>query len=142
MTRPLSHRVSKPLSRLYRTGALGEEELKAALGIEAAVVAIMTGGVRSGLARGERVNCARGQGFEARLAGALEARRLYFTWLDYMKHNRLPAGPVLEIVIEGKALRAVDRDWRRRKGWALSHLKRALGLYRTLSLRAARRKTA
>lgn len=140
MSASLSHRVSKPLSRLCRTGALDAEDLRAALGIEAAVVSILTHGVRSGLAAGERVDCAGGEGFEERFADTFEARRIYATWLDYMKQNGMPAGPVLDIVIEGKALSAVDRDWCRRKGWALSHLRRALGLYRTLSLRAERRK--
>lgn len=55
--------------------------------------------------------------------------RRYADWVDDMTAEKLPVGPVFDVVIEEMSLAAVDRKWCRRKGWAGGHLKRALELY-------------
>lgn len=53
----------------------------------------------------------------------------YTDWVDDMTAARLAVGPIFDIVIEEMSLSSVDRKWRRRKGWACTHLKEALALY-------------
>lgn len=53
----------------------------------------------------------------------------YSAWVDRMTAAHLQVGPVLDIILEELSLTAVDRKWRRRKGWAKRHLQAALNLY-------------
>jgi len=58
------------------------------------------------------------------------ARVNYLDWVDRMIAAKLQIGPVLDIICDGLSLRAVDRKWQHRKGWARKHLLAALDLYK------------
>lgn len=57
----------------------------------------------------------------------------YSHWIDRMMTARLPAGPVLDVIIDELSLSGVDRKWGRRKGWAKDHLQASLDLYSAFS---------
>lgn len=50
-------------------------------------------------------------------------------WAAAMQHEAVPLGPVIDIVVEGKACRTVDAERGRRNGWATDVLVRALEVY-------------
>ena len=130
MATSLRHRVSKPISRLANAGALSLEEVRAALAIEEAVVSIMTKDIRgSGLTTQGLV---RGNGrstFEENFLRRHDIRQSYYNWVDVMKTNDLPAGPVLDVIIDGRPLAEIDRTWKKRKGWARAILFSGLRLF-------------
>ena len=130
MTAGLRFKVSKPISRLAKTGVLSPEEVRAAIAIEDAVISILTHDVRSGFAgeRAMRGRCAAGQA-EDRLLKSCAVRQLYFSWVEAMQAACLPAGPVLDVIIDGAPLTQIDRHWKKRKGWSRGILKSGLGLY-------------
>ncbi len=123
--------VSKPLSRLAKTGVIAGADLAAAIDIECAVISILSNDIRSD--RHDRPE-ALPQTRQARdrLLRFFEARQAYYDWIDAMAGSGLPAGPVLDVIVEGKPLTSVDRAWRRRKGWARGLLLKALRLYREI----------
>ena len=130
MTTDLRHRVSKPISRLAKTGALSPAEVRAARLIEAAVISILTQDIHSGgiaergLARGNT-----GPGFEDQFLRRHDVRQSYYGWVEQMGANQLPAGPVLAVIIDGRALTEVDRTWKKRKGWTRGKLISGLKLF-------------
>ena len=131
--------VSKPISRLARSGALDTGDVAAALAIEAAVVSILTNDLHAGYRDGVHPGNP-GQGFaEGRLLRFHDQRALYYDWVDAMTAAGLSAGPVLDVIIEGKPLTAIDLAWKKRKGWARRLVQQGLALYRSMALA---RKTA
>lgn len=121
--------VSKPISRLIKTGVLNTEDIAAVISIENGVISILTNGIRSSRHDLPRVNRQAG-GAEDRFMRFFEVRHNYYDWSDAMQAAGLAAGPVLDVIMEGKPLNQVDKTWRRRKGWTRDLLKDALKLYR------------
>ena len=130
MATDLRHRVSKPISRLAKTGALSPAEVRAARVIEAAVISILTQDIRSGgIAERELARGNTGSGFEDSFLRRHDVRQSYYGWVEQMRANQLPAGPVLDVIIDGRALTEVDRTWKKRKGWTREKLIAGLGLF-------------
>ena len=130
MSMDMRHRVSKPISRMARTGALDFTEVKAARAIEEAVLSIATRDIHSSrFESGHFSNGLRGGGFEDTFLRLQDLRRSYYDWIGQMRSSRLPAGPVLDVIIDGKALSEVDRAWKKRKGWARGVLVTSLQLF-------------
>ncbi|PHZ86466.1 hypothetical protein [Paremcibacter congregatus] len=59
----------------------------------------------------------------------IQLKESYSDWVDRMTADRLPVGPILDIILDELSFSAVDRKWARRKGWAKSHLQAGLNLY-------------
>jgi len=130
MTADLRHQVSKPISRMAKTGALGPAEVCAARAIEEAVISILSQDVRSG--KFERINLengGRGSCFEDAFIRRHDLRQNYYQWVEEMTARKVPAGPVLDVIIEGRALTEVDRAWKKRKGWTRQKLVDGLRLF-------------
>jgi len=123
---------------MAKTGALCAAEISAARAIEKAVFSILTGDIHA--TRFDR-QCyatnagARGSSFEDLFLGGHDLRRTYYDWIEQMAAHRIPAGPVLDVIIEGQALTEVDRCWKKRKGWTRGVLVRALGLFNEVLVR-------
>lgn len=132
MAKHNTYPVSKPISRLIKTGVLDTEDVEAVILIEAGVISILTNDIRAtrhDLPRVDPGNGSREEGFMR----YFEARQSYYDWSDAMQVAGLAAGPVLDVILEGKPLHLVDLAWCRRKGWTRDLLKEALGLYRALN---------
>ncbi len=136
MVMDLRHRVSKPISRMARTGALCCAEIRAARAIEKAIFSILTQNIH---ATGIEARCyatgSRGSSFEDAFLEGYDLRRHYYDWIAAMGVNRIPVGPILDVIIEGKALTEVDRTWKKRKGWTRGLLVRALRLFNEVLVR-------
>lgn len=122
--------VSKPLSRLMKTGVLDAADISAAVAIENAVVSILTHDIRS--TRHDMMPGAKGGDAEARFMRHFDARHCYYDWLDAMQAAGIAAGPVLDVILEGRPLHNVDKAWCKRKGWTREVLKRALYIYQAV----------
>ncbi|MFC7048443.1 hypothetical protein [Emcibacter nanhaiensis] len=59
----------------------------------------------------------------------VDLKERYADWVDRMTAEKLMVGPVFDMVVEETSLAAIDRKWRRRKGWAKTHLQQSLDLY-------------
>ena len=139
------HRVSKPISRMARTGALCSTEICAAQAIEKAVFSILTQDIHATrlearhfttrASRANRTGGGSGAAFEDRFLDDHDLRRNYYDWIAVMGVHRIPAGPVLDVIIEGKALTEVDRAWRKRKGWTRGLLVQGLQLFIDILMR-------
>lgn len=130
MTNHKSLPVSKPLSRLMKTGVLDSADITAAVAIENAVISILTHDIRSSrhdIAPGGRTGDAE-EGFLRHF----NARHCYYDWLDAMQAAGIAAGPVLDVILEGRPLHVVDKAWCKRKGWTREVLKRALHIYQAV----------
>ncbi len=130
MVTDLRHRVSKPISRLAKTGALSPDEVRAARVIEEAVISILTQDIRSsGIAEWNIARKNTGSGFEDQFLRRHDVRQSYYGWVEQMRISQLPAGPVLDVIIDGRALTEVDRTWKKRKGWSRGKLIAGLRLF-------------
>lgn len=130
--------VSKPVSRLIKTGVLGPDEVTAVIGIECAVISILAHDIRSELRDRPKTGPA-GQG----VMRHYHDRRSYYAWIEAMQAAGLSSGPVLDVILEGRPLHKVDKAWRRRKGWTRGLLGKSLRLYRDVCRnRETRRLTA
>ncbi len=125
--------VSKPISRLIKTGVLNSEDIAAVISIENGVISILTNDIRSSCHDLPRVNLQRGAA-EDRFMKFFEARHAYYDWSDAMQASGLAAGPVLDVIMEGKPLNMIDLAWGHRKGWTRDLLKEALNLYQEVSV--------
>ena len=121
--------VSKPISRLIKTGVLDAEDIAAVISIENGVISILTNGIRATRHDLPKVS-ARAESGDARFMRFFEVRHNYYDWSDAMQAAGLAAGPVLDVILEGKPLNMVDLAWGHRKGWTRDLLKEALSLYR------------
>lgn len=139
MTKNDFYPVSKPISRLIKTGVLNAEDIAAVIAIENGVISILTNGIRSTRHDLPVVNTQAG-GAEERFMRFFEVRHNFYDWTDAMQAAGLAAGPVLDVILEGKPLNCVDKTWGHRKGWTRDLLKEALKLYREVC-RERRRKT-
>lgn len=115
-----------PLWALTRRGTLSGEQVQAAWDIRAAFE-IITVPVRLRVSALEKIDCGGLDYMETRRVRRLVAR--YNDWVENMTRQRLPTGPVLDIVIEGRSCRDVDHARRVRKGCARELLCVALNLY-------------
>ncbi|MEE8295618.1 MAG: hypothetical protein V3R64_07880 [Sphingomonadales bacterium] len=120
--------VSKPISRLIKTGVLDAEDIAAVISIENGVISILTNGIRATRHDLPKVSTQAGSG-DARFMQFFEVRHNYYDWSDAMQAAGLAAGPVLDVILEGKPLNMVDLAWGHRKGWTRDLLKEALSLY-------------
>lgn len=134
--RPSSH---DPLRRMFKNGALDVDDMRAAARIVAAVWQIAPNRVktmattraRDGSAQYAVIRAGGGRpGLLDGPEGGMDAVRDYLDWTDRMGAARLPIGPVLDVVIEGTALAAIDKRRGWRKGSAAKLIKTALGLWR------------
>ncbi|RME64097.1 MAG: hypothetical protein D6782_08910 [Alphaproteobacteria bacterium] len=57
------------------------------------------------------------------------ASRRFQIWVATLSDIGLPAGPVLDVVLDSRSLAEIDRRWRRRKGWARKVIAMALAEY-------------
>jgi len=128
MTAQFDRQVSKPISRLAKSGALGGEQVRAAMAIEDAVVSILTNGIRSGFIE-ERRGGGMHNTFESGFLESCALRQAYNAWVVAMKQAGLPAGPVLDVIIDGTPLTIIDKRRCKRKGWTRDRIKKALDLY-------------
>ena len=115
-----------PLWTLARRGTLSGEQVQAAWDIRAAFE-IITVPVRLRLSALEKIDGGSLDYMETRRVRRLIGR--YNDWVEEMTRRRLPTGPVLDIVIEGRSCREVDHARRVRKGTARELLCVALDLY-------------
>jgi hypothetical protein len=137
--RDLRGKVSKPLSRLAKSGALGDDEIAVARSLENAVIAIQGEGA---IPPAPGPHMGFGAVGEARMVRELDDRLFFERWVAAMSVARLPAAPVLDAVVEGKALAAIDRERKKRKGWARRRLQDGLSLAVKLRYAALERKSA
>ncbi|MFQ5534687.1 MAG: hypothetical protein ACE5EM_07700 [Sphingomonadales bacterium] len=115
-----------PLWALAQRGVLSNEQIQAAWDIRAAFE-IITVPVRLRLASLEKIDCGAADHRESERS--IRLLKQYNAWIDEMTRYRLPAGPVLDIVVESLSCREVDRRRRVRKGTARNLLVEALDLY-------------
>ncbi len=132
-------RVSKPISRLIKTGVLDDGDMAAVMAIEAGVISILTNDIHSTRHDQPRSGFVPG-GAEENFMRSFEARQLYYDWSDAMQVEGLPAGPVLDIILEGKPLNRIDKAWCRRKGWSRDILIKSLVIYRTVAQERSRKR--
>lgn len=132
--------VSKPISRLIKTGVLTAEDIAAVIAIENGVISILTNDIRATRHDLAKVNTGAG-GAEDRFMRFFEVRHSFYDWSDAMQAAGLAAGPVLDVILEGKPLNCVDKAWRRRKGWTRDLLIEALRLYRAVCRERTRKTT-
>ena len=132
MTQAKDYPVSKPVSRLVKTGVLDPGDVAAAIAIENAVVSILTHDIRATRHEVARPGARPGSGDEGFMR-FFDCRLCYYDWFDAMQAAGLSTGPVLDVILEGKPLHRVDKAWRRRKGWTRDLVKRALNLYQTVN---------
>ena len=105
-------------------------EICAAQAIEKAVFSILTQDIHATRLEARHFTSgARGAAFEESFLDDHDLRRNYYDWIAVMGVHRIPAGPVLDVIIEGKALTEVDRAWRKRKGWTRGLLVQGLQLF-------------
>ncbi len=105
-----SHASNDSLARLHRLGTLTDHDLIIAWDIEIACRDL----------GGEPMRC---------WARHSAAAQRFKTWIDCLSAMRLPAGPVLDVVLQSRGLNEIDRRWRRRKGWARGIIRTALDQY-------------
>ena len=122
--------ISKSISRLTKSGALGMQQVRAAIVIEDAVVSILINDIHSGVTDQWCGQCDFSQNsFETALLESCASRQAYYDWVVAMKREGLPAGPVLDVIIDGVPLTTIDKRRVKRKGWTREKLKKALDLY-------------
>ncbi len=138
MTKNDNYPVAKPISRLIKTGVLDEEDIAAVISIENGVISILTNGIRATRHDLPKINPRAGSQ-EERFMKFFEARLNYYNWSDAMQEAGLAAGPVLDVIMEGKPLNTVDKAWGHRKGWTRDLLKKALNLYREVCRERSRK---
>lgn len=129
MTAHVYQQVSKPISRLAKSGALNAEQVWAAIAIEDAIISILTNNIRSGFIAERPKGRGLLNSFENMFLESCTSRQAYYAWIAAMKSKRLPAGPVLDVIVDGIPLTVIDKRWRKRKGWARVKLTQALDLY-------------
>jgi len=115
-----------PLWALLKRGAIDNDEVQAAWDIRAAFE-IITLPVRLRIASLEKIDCSTAGDIDGPRARRLTRR--YNDWVDEMTRQSLAVGPVIDIVVEGKSCRRVDRERVVRKGTACRLLKAALLSY-------------
>ncbi len=117
-----------PIARLVAEGKLSTDDERAALAIAAAIRIVAsplyTRSSRPDLARGSRTTAS-----GAAADWAVECELRYLAWAEDMHDLRHPIGPVLDFVLDGVSLRALEKKWRRRHGTLLPQIKDALALY-------------
>ncbi|HYM31984.1 MAG TPA: hypothetical protein VEU47_11820 [Candidatus Cybelea sp.] len=118
-----------PVQMLFERGHLGVEEVRAAREIERVFVALTAGlFAKASLqeSRGRRVDM-------GEIAAMAHARR-YRPWADALSARHKAGGPpllevVIDCVVDGRSLAAVERDRRWRHGRAAGYLREGLELY-------------
>lgn len=134
-----------PLLVLLRHGRVSREQLDAALDIRRAFE-LITGpvGMRSmrtiSTSDGTTYDPIRGprsSGPSDETVRQVAVQRRFGDWAAAMHEQQLPIGPVIDLVVEGKSGRSVDRERGRRNGWAVELLVHALDLFITAPPRPA-----
>jgi hypothetical protein len=137
-----------PLWLLLQRGRLSQEQVDAAHDIRdafeliAAPVRLRTmravstvDGTSFDMTRGGN-----GRGGNGESDRAILLQQRFGQWVEAMKAARLPVGPLIDIAVEGKGCRTIDRERGRRNGWAVDVLVRGLDLY-LVTKRSPRRAT-
>ena len=128
-----------PLLRLLKRGQIDEEGFNAAVSIRRAVE-ILAQPLRHRAMRA--ISTADGAAFDptrgSRVAApaadrAIDAQRRYNDWVDAMRAEHMPVGPVLDVIVDGYSCRAVDVRRRRHKGKTVQQLLAGLELYVALA---------
>ena len=70
-----------------------------------------------------------GESHAERLWKMDRVKRRYVDWVDAMTARKLPAGPVLDVVVDGMGVRESERNRRRGHGWVGRVLREGLRLY-------------
>ncbi len=125
--------IQDPLLRFRKQNILTDQQIWAFQRIRRAVQ-LITDGTQVRLSRftDVAVQTSRRVG-QAESDYEIRLKEYYTLWIDRMTRWRLPAGPVLDIIIDELSLSATDRKWGRRKGWAKDHLQASLDLYGNVS---------
>ena len=124
-----------PLLRLLKRGQIDAEGFAAAVAIRRAVDSIAQP-LRHRAMRA--ISNAEGTCFDPtrgiRVAApashrAIDAQRRYNDWVDEMRQEHMPVGPVLDVIVDGYSCRAVDVRRRRHKGKTAQQVVAGLELY-------------
>ena len=117
---------------LLRNQRIGREHVSAAQEIETVYKAV-TGGLYTGNVMKERVD---GKGKMGSLTEfvAMLYRDHYTPWANDLDARRAAGGPpirsiVIDVVVNGKSAKDLDKDWRWRKGRSCNYLIEGLELY-------------
>ena len=127
-----------PLLVLLQSGRLVRDDLDAAFDIRRAFETI-TAPVRLRTMR--TITTAEGTAYDltkgSRSPGSdnesvheIDLQQRFSSWANAMHEAKIPIGPVVDMVVEGKSGRSVDRERGRRNGWAVDLLVEALEIYR------------
>jgi|GEM_PF-2725639 len=122
---------SKPVVLVYRRGYISSDDLSAAHQIEHAITLIENDGLQNKSLHRSRVGAVK---FEP---GHKQQSRLILTdqlevWLKQLYQKSIPAGAILDLLIERKSLCDVDRRFRKTNGWARMRLVEGLKLWSSL----------
>ena len=122
---------SKPVALVYRRGYLTLCDLRAAQQIEYAITLIESHGLQNKhlqVGRCDTVNFEPDHKQQARLV-LTEQLEL---WLRNLYKKAIPAGAILDLLIERKSLSDVDRRFHKTNGWARKRLIEGLKLWSAL----------
>jgi hypothetical protein len=137
-----------PLLRLLKRGQIDTEGFEAAVAIRRAVESLAQP-LRHRAMRA--ISNAEGTSFDptrgSRVAApashrTIDAQRRYNDWVDAMRGEHMPVGPVLDVIVDGYSCRAVDVRRRRRKGRTVKEVLAGLELYVDLARHPRRRPRA
>ena len=122
---------SKPVALVYRRGRITKLDLRAAHQLEQAMILIENEGLqcrRLSLTGAKTVMFESDQTQHARL---ILSEHLEL-WLKALFQRRIPAGAILDLVIERHSFYQVDKRFRKTNGWARERLIEGLKLWTTL----------
>lgn len=137
-----------PLLRLLKRGHIDLEGFAAAVAIRRAVESLAQP-LRHRAMRA--ISNAEGTSFDptrgSRIAApashrAIDGQRRYNDWVDAMRGEHMPVGPVLDVIVDGYSCRAVDVRRRRRKGRTAEQVVAGLELYVEIARHPRRRPRA
>lgn len=134
-----------PLLRLLKRGQIDAEGFNAAVSIRRAVESLAQPLRHRAMrtisgADGAHFDPTRGSRVAAPAADrAIDAQRRYNDWVDAMRAEHMPVGPVLDVIVDGHSCRAVDVRRHRHKGKTVQQLLAGLELYVALARHPRRR---
>ena len=120
------HHFSKAILLSYTRGYIVYRDLIAVHQIEDSIIASENHGLRTMPYRGKNITpCVK------KLPESYCHLMVYKfnTWIDLLSQNKVVAGAILDLIIDGKSFVYVDRRFRKANGWARKNLVAGLSLW-------------
>lgn len=121
------NQFSKPVLLAYNRGYLTYRDLVAVHQIEDSIIAIENNGLKSSTTNKDSASNQQNKKLPTNYAHTMIDK--FNQWIDSLSQNKIVAGAILDLLIDGKSFVYVDRRFRRTNGWARTNMVSGLNLW-------------